>query len=455
MSWVMLPIPYCSPVRAFAPFAGQEGAVLLESALSAGGRGRWSYLCVAPDRLEVDPDDPFATLADLRQHMHRWGTPTPDPTAPPFQGGVVGWLSYEAGRHLERLPTPRPDEVDTPEAAFGLYDVVAAFDRVQLRAWVCAAPSARAKAQALAATVRTAADTPLPPLSPLSATLSADQSRTEAEQAIGQAIAAIWAGEIFQANVTQRFSGQMPDRLPVWDLYRRLRLASPAPFAAMASFGGAHLLSASPERFVAVSADGQVEARPIKGTRPRGITPDDDQAQADALQASAKDRAENLMIVDLLRNDLSRVCRVGSVRVPVLCGLESFPAVHHLVSVVTGQLTEQHDALSLLRASFPGGSITGAPKIHAMELLRELEPCRRGLYCGSLLWWGADGAFDSSILIRSLVVGRSGRIAAQAGGGIVSDSDPAAEWQEAMIKIAPLLRAISNDPPLSDDEEVA
>lgn len=456
----LLSIPFTDPLRAFAPFAGQPGAILLESAAWAGGRGRWSLLAVHPCRVLEAPADPFAALAVLRAEMAAWVFADdsalkrwpPEAERPPFQGGVVGWLSYEAGRHLERLPSAPPDDLGVPEAAFGLYDVVVAFDHHLRRGWISAAQGREDKAHALAAEIARAGQQALAPISPAGTVLVADQSRLQAEAAITAAIEAIWAGEIFQANVTQRFSGTLPPELSVWDLYRRLRLASPAPFAALASFGGAHLVSASPERFLSVSANGAVETRPIKGTRPRGRTPAEDAAFAQQLESSEKDRAENLMIVDLLRNDLARVCAVGSVRVPVLCGLESFASVHHLVSVVTGQLGVGADALDLLRASFPGGSIVGAPKIHAMEILRDLEPCPRGLYCGSLFWWGADGAFDSSILIRSLVVGTSGRVAAQAGGGIVSDSDPAAEWQEAMVKVAPLLRAVSNAPRLPRQE---
>ncbi|KJS44368.1 MAG: aminobenzoate synthetase, partial [Rhodospirillaceae bacterium BRH_c57] len=272
---------------------------------------------------------------------------------------------------------------------------------------------------------------------------TAEQDPADAEARIRAAIAFILAGDIFQANVTQRFLATLPTGLDAFTLYRRLRTLSPAPFAACASFGGAHLLSASPERFLRIEPGGRVETRPIKGTRPRGATPAEDAALAAELLASDKDRAENLMIVDLMRNDLARVCRVGSVAVPVLNGLETFASVHHLVSVVEGVLEDGRGPVDLLRAAFPGGSITGAPKIRAMEIINGLEPARRGLYCGTLFRLGGDGAFDSSILIRSLVVGRMGRVAAQAGGGITADSDPAAEVAEAKVKAAPLLAALA------------
>lgn len=433
---VLLPIPTRDPVVAFAPFAGGEGAVLLDSAAEAGGRGRWSYVCVRPRRVVLDPADPFAALEALAAGLPRRSVP---PEAPPFTGGIVGWLGYEAGRHLERLPAPRADDLGVPEAAFGVYDTVAAFDTATGRAWACA--PTRAEAEALADALGT---TPLPPPDwTATAPWTAEQDPADAEARIRAAIAFILAGDIFQANVTQRFLATLPVGLGAFTLYRRLRTLSPAPFAACASFGGAHLLSVSPERFLRIEPGGRVETRPIKGTRPRGATPAEDAALAAELLASDKDRAENLMIVDLMRNDLARVCRVGSVAVPVLNGLETFASVHHLVSVVEGVLEDGRGPVDLLRAAFPGGSITGAPKIRAMEIINGLEPARRGLYCGTLFRLGGDGAFDSSILIRSLVVGRTGRVAAQAGGGITADSDPAAEVAEAKVKAAPLLAALA------------
>ncbi|WP_430515688.1 anthranilate synthase component I family protein, partial [Inquilinus limosus] len=256
----------------------------------------------------------------------------------------------------------------------------------------------------------------------------------------------ITAGDIYQANLTQRFLADLPDGLDPFTLHRRLRALSPAPFAAFLDLGeGRWIASASPERFLAVDPAGRVETRPIKGTRPRGVDAAADAVLAVELQASTKDRAENLMIVDLLRNDLSKVCAVGSVRVPALCGLETFPRVHHLVSVVEGRLAPGRGAVDLLRACFPGGSITGAPKIRAMEIIRALEPARRGPYCGSVVHLGFDGSMDSSIIIRTLC-GAQGQVAAQAGGGIVYDSDPDAEYDEAMVKVRPLLQALAEPP---------
>jgi para-aminobenzoate synthetase component 1 len=251
----------------------------------------------------------------------------------------------------------------------------------------------------------------------------------------------IIAGDIFQANLSQRF--QAPLRKAPFELYRRLRRRNPAPFAAYLGFDGVTVLSASPERFLRLDHTRQVETRPIKGTRPRGLVPMHDAALGRALAESEKDRAENVMIVDLLRNDLSRVCRPGTVRVPELFALEQHPTVHHLVSTVVGELEPEADAVDLVRAAFPGGSITGAPKVRAMEIIAELEPTRRGVYCGSIGYLSATGAMDTSIVIRTFVAA-DGELYFQAGGGIVADSDPELEYRETLDKAAGLIETLNS-----------
>jgi para-aminobenzoate synthetase component 1 len=256
----------------------------------------------------------------------------------------------------------------------------------------------------------------------------------------------IVAGDIFQANLSQRFEAPLAE--PPFDLYRRLRRHNPAPFAAYLGFGELAVLSASPERFLRLTSDDHmVETRPIKGTRPRGLGPMHDAALGRALAESQKDRAENVMIVDLLRNDLSRVCRPGAVRVPELFALEHHPTVHHLVSTVLGELEAGADAIDLIRAAFPGGSITGAPKVRAMEIIAELEPTQRGVYCGSIGYISATGAMDTSIVIRTYLALR-GQVYFQAGGGIVADSDPELEYRETVDKAKGLIETLdeSHDP---------
>jgi para-aminobenzoate synthetase component 1 len=250
----------------------------------------------------------------------------------------------------------------------------------------------------------------------------------------------IVAGDIFQANLSQRLEAPLEE--DPWHLYRRLREVNPAPFAAYLEFDGVYVASASPERFLRVEPDGRVETRPIKGTRPRGQSPIHDAALSRSLWDSEKDRAENLMIVDLLRNDLSRTCRPGTVRVPELFALEGYQTVHHLVSTVVGQLAPGMDALDLLAAAFPGGSITGAPKVRAMEIIAELEPSRRGVYCGSIGYLSTTGAMDTSIVIRTLVA-LGGRVTFSVGGGIVADSDPEGEYQETLDKARALVTALA------------
>jgi para-aminobenzoate synthetase component 1 len=250
----------------------------------------------------------------------------------------------------------------------------------------------------------------------------------------------IVAGDIFQANLSQRFQAPLAGSL--FDLYRRLRHRNPAPFAAYLDCGDFALLSASPERFLHLDPERRlVETRPIKGTRPRGFGPMHDAALGQALAESDKDRAENVMIVDLLRNDLSRVCRAGTVRVPELFALEQHPTVHHLVSTVVGELEPEADAVDLIRAAFPGGSITGAPKVRAMEIIAELEPTRRAAYCGSIGYLSVTGAMDTSIVIRTYVR-RGGRVYFQAGGGIVADSDPEQEYRETVDKARALIEVL-------------
>jgi len=454
------PIPYCDPVAAFHAFAAEPSAVLFDSAAEAGGRGRHAYIAADPFRTVAAAGgrtlvagrpavgDPFRAL---ERELRRFPAATL-PGLPPFQGGAAGYLGYELGGHLERLPPPRAAGAGLPDMAVGLYDTVAAFDVPGRQAWVIAAdlaggdagpvrtpPAVRAGRMAARIAERPA----MPPVawSPAGA-WTGELARRDYEAMVAKAIDYIHAGDIFQANLSQRLLGVMPAGLDAFMLYRRLRELSPAPFAAYLALGGGRaVLSASPERFLRLDAEGRVATRPIKGTRPRGRTPDEDAALARELLESEKDRAENLMIVDLLRNDLSRVCRLGSVEVGELIRLESFANVHHLVSEVRGRLFPNLGAVDLLRATFPGGSITGAPKIRAMEIINELEPARRGVYCGTILWVGFDGAMDSNIVIRTLVVDGS-TVIAQAGGGIVADSDPAAEYRETMDKAWPLLKSL-------------
>ena len=350
-----------------------------------------------------------------------------------------------------RHHTAAEADIAWPDLALGLYDLVLAVDHLARRAWLLASgypetsPAARReRAGARIAWAReklrsVAAERPSASWA-ISAT--ADLSPEEFRRAVRRTIDYIEAGDIYQANITQRFRAKLPPGFDRLALYQALRTRNPATFGAYLDFGETIILSSSPERFLKV-ADGRVETRPIKGTRPRGRGPAEDSALAAELLASAKDRAENLMIVDLLRNDISRVCRIGSVKVPTLNGLESYATVHHLVSVVVGELAEGRSAVDLLRACFPGGSVTGAPKIRAMEIIAELEPTARGPYCGAIGYLSADGGMDSNIVIRTYCI-QGQDLTFQVGGGIVADSDPHAEYEESLDKAKALIEVLAH-----------
>jgi para-aminobenzoate synthetase component 1 len=429
---------------AFAGWADDPYVAWLDSGGPVGPRGRYSYIAVEPFHV-IGGANPFGELGDWLGRFAGAGGRAPVP----FGGGAVGFLGYETGAALERVP--RHPAIDgMPDSCIGLYDLVFAFDRQEGRAWLISsglpetspalrARRAEARAQAALARLRTA--TRRQP-APVQLHWVEQTPRAVHEARVARTIRYIEAGDIYQANITAAFHAARPGGLSAADIHRALRARNPAPFTAYIGAGpGTAVASVSPERFIALDALGNIEARPIKGTRPRHPDPTMDSALQAELLASAKDRAENLMIVDLLRHDVSRVAAIGSVCVPELAVLESFASVHHLVSAVRGRLRAGATATDLLRAAFPGGSITGAPKCRAQEIIHELEPAARGPYCGAVVWMGWDGAMDSSIAIRTAAI-TPDWVTLQAGGGIVADSDPAEEYEELMVKIRPLLRAL-------------
>jgi para-aminobenzoate synthetase component 1 len=437
------PLPYrANPAEYFAAIRHAPGAVLLDSGRPSAERGRYDLLSAWPlEQLAVAPDESGSDfLQRLRDNLTRLGEATVADELP-FAGGLIGYLSYDFGRHLEHLPSQALDDLQLPDARFGLYNWALITDHQRMTSQLVFHPtlhgSERQRLIGLFGQPAVEAQEPFKLQSAMKADLNADQYR----QAIERIQQYIQAGDCYQVNFAQRF--RAPCQGDPWTAYCALRAACPTPFSGFQSLpdDGA-VLSLSPERFVKVS-ERHVETRPIKGTRPRGLTPAEDAANAAELLASPKDRAENLMIVDLLRNDLGRTCSTGSVRVPELFSLESYPNVHHLVSSVTGELAEDRDALDLIAGSFPGGSITGAPKIRAMQIIDELEPTRRGLYCGSLLYLDVRGEMDSSIAIRSLLV-KDGQVCCWGGGGIVADSEWQAEYQESITKVKVLLETLQN-----------
>lgn len=431
-----IPMAFRDPIEAFAPFAGDPWSMLLDSASADSRRGRHVFLALQPYNTLLDPPDPFAALERALGPRRM-----PVPGAPlPFTGGAVGLFGYELGRHLERAPARHIGKGELAvEMAVGLYDVIAGFDLTEKRAWVVGTD--KGKAERIAAAIEAAP--PLAAAAPAPAVICRpEMSREEYLARVAKVIGYISAGDIFQANFTQRFLADRPEGYSAFELYRRLRAVNPAPFAAFLRCGAdLTVATASPERFLKLDRFGRVEARPIKGTAKRSADPLLDAKAAADLAASVKDRAENLMITDLLRNDIGRVAELGSVSVSALHAVESYATLHHLVSVVEGRLRAGLGPVDLLRATFPGGSITGAPKVRAMEIIDELEPAPRGAYCGAIGWIGFDGAMDTSIVIRSVSLTRDG-IVAQAGGAIVADSDPAGEYAEMLAKAAPQLAAI-------------
>jgi para-aminobenzoate synthetase component 1 len=404
--------------------------------------------------------NPFDMLGDLLGQYRLDG----NPTALPFVGGAVGYLSYDLGRFVERLPSKAVDDLQLPECYLAFYDTVTVFDHLENRAYVAATgfpetggrwvPRAEARlkemkrrlVQAAAVEPREAPEPDQPAKSPVGLRSNfSHEGYVESVEAVREYIC---AGDIFQANLSQRFEADMP--LPPYDLYRQLRRINPAPFAAYLNFDGLAVVSASPERFLRVHGD-LVETRPIKGTRPRGKDPASDRAMAEALANSVKDHAEHVMIVDLERNDLGRVCRFGTVRVSELMALEKYATVFHLTSTVEGRLRPGKGVVDLLKATFPGGSITGAPKVRAMEIIEELEPTRRSVYTGSIGYLGFDGNADLNIVIRTILA-KERKAYFQVGGAVVYDSDPEGEYRETLDKAKALMQALSLAPELASTQ---
>lgn len=424
-------LPYHPPEAAFAAFAGMDELAFLDSSAHADPRTKVSYLCLFPLATLHLGAAPFTTL---RAWMAA-NTPPPIPREWPFpfSGGAVGWIGYDLSLKEAGITSRFAPMQGIPGGWFGLYTTILGFD-LQREELYYLGPS-----EALPAiTARLHTAPTLPPLPPLA--WAEEMSLTAYHERHERLRAYIAAGDIYQANLTLRFNAPRPAGFSFPALYTALRQRSPAPFAAYLQVKNAGLACASPERFLRLMPNGAIETRPIKGTAARQPTREADLQAAAALQANPKERAENLMITDLLRNDLGQVSKIGSVQVPELWAVESYAQAHHLVSAVTGQLRPELDAFDLLAATLPGGSITGAPKRRAMQIIDELETGPRGAYCGALAWIGFDGAMDSAIIIRTITMTED-QLYAQAGGGITWDSVAKAEYEEAMVKISPLLAA--------------
>lgn len=433
----------------FAGCADRSWAVFLDSAFPGSQQGRFDIMAYEPictletrgattvitrqdgERTQ-STDDPFKLI---KQQL---GPLLPAIDGLPFNGGALGYFAYDLARRIEKLPAIAEDAEQLPDMAIGIYRWAVLVDHQKRQSWLVAYDLGEALKVALIEQFSR-----LPRRHELSdfsvlAPPQANMSRDGYGRAFARIKHYLKEGDCYQVNLTQRFVS--PCQGNPWFAYQVLRKINAAPFSAYLNLPEVQVLSSSPERFLKVT-DGIVETKPIKGTRPRKSLACEDQQQIADLSASAKDRAENVMIVDLLRNDIGKTCKDGSVKVPKLFAVESYATVHHLVSTVTGELAEGNHALDLLRSCFPGGSITGAPKIRAMEIIEELEPHRRGIYCGAIGYIGFDGNMDTNIAIRTLVQNQ-GNIRFWVGGGIVNDSDEAAEYQECFDKAAALLQLL-------------
>ena len=380
-------------------------------------------------------EDPLSLLAHTQQQL--LGELDLCATRLPFIGGALGLFGYDLGRRFERLPVQATADIAVPDMAVGIYDW-ALLRNVATGEWQLVHWGDEAGLAKRLAWLEQQQAAPAPAFA-LQGAWQSNMSRAEYGEKFARIQAYLAAGDCYQINLTQRFSA--PYQGDEWQAYCLLANANKAPFSAFIRLPDSALLSLSPERFLLL--DGRhIETKPIKGTRPRHPDPATDQQVARELAQADKDRSENLMIVDLLRNDIGRVSRPGSVSVPHLFMVESFPAVHHLVSTIHGELDARWQGVDLLRACFPGGSITGAPKIRAMAIIEELEPQRRNAYCGSIGYLSQHGRIDTSICIRTLIA-EAGRLHCWAGGGIIADSDADSEYQETYDKVARIL------PPLS------
>jgi para-aminobenzoate synthetase component 1 len=444
------------PVEWLAPQIGTwPEPALLESGPGFGTQGRWSILTAQPrlvyeataDRwrlcsgrafVDAGQGDPLAVLARLL-HTYRLADPAeePDPDSPPFQGGMIGYFGYDLAPRLERLPRKAARDSRLPDIRMALYDTAITVDHqtgaVELRAYdllgegtTACGRRLRSWSRSLRRGATSSSPISIPRLEPLVSNLT----RETYLDRVRRALEYIAAGDIFQVNLSQRFTAQgIPEPL---SLYLRLKNISPAPYSAFLQWDDLAVISASPESFYQTRGE-KLITRPIKGTRPRGENAAEDARLFEELSSSAKDRAELTMIVDLERNDLGRICRYGSIRVDDPLTIESFAQVHHLVATVSGSLRLEAGPIEVLRSLFPGGSITGAPKIRAMEIIDELEPTRRSLYTGAIGYFSRGGTSNFNIAIRTLLV-EGDRVNYQVGGGIVADSVPETEYHETLHK---------------------
>lgn len=444
------PLPYFpDSAGLFSKLAAQPWAVFLDSGYPHSEQGRYDIFASEPTvtlvtqgettqvnrqgEVTVTIKDPFDLV---KQELLAF--PSTPLSGLPFNGGAIGYFSYDLARRLEKLPVIADDAEHIPEMAVGIYNWAVVVDHQQKQSYLVGQDCPEERWQALIRLFSVLPDQVQTNAFSVFGEVKSNMDKASYAAAFERIKHYLKEGDCYQVNLSQRFIADCVG--DPWAAYLLLRVINAAPFSAYLNIPGVQVLSSSPERFLKLE-NRKVETKPIKGTRPRRAYPASDWLQIDQLRYSPKDRAENLMIVDLLRNDLSKSCTTGSVKVPSLFAIESYATVHHLVSTVTGILADGKHALDLVKSCFPGGSITGAPKIRAMEVIEELEQHRRGVYCGAIGYMGFDGNMDCNIAIRTLVHS-DGKIRFWAGGGIVNDSDLEEEYQESFDKAAAMLRML-------------
>jgi para-aminobenzoate synthetase component 1 len=462
-----VPTPLTAP-ELFELIKDRPYSFFLDSGMDPQKLGRYSFLGSEPflvmnsrgseitlvrgQEHEVQHGNPFDTIGKLLELYKLDHCPVPVP----FVGGAVGYFSYDLCHFIEHLPSTAIDDLKLPECYFAFYDVIFAFDHLEGKVYLVATgfPELEEGQRLKRARMRlekmknwlypgySVIAVSRSPAQNEEITLKSNFTPEEYIKAVNRVREYIAAGDVFQVNLSQRFQADL--EIPPYELYKRLKRVNPAPFASYINFPGVTIVSASPERFLKVRGD-LVETRPIKGTRPRGREPVEDRSLAQELTRSIKDRAENVMIVDLERNDLGRVCRYSTIKVTELAILETFPTVFHLTSTIVGRLHQGKSDIDLLKATFPGGSITGAPKVRAMEIIDELETTKRSVYTGSIGYLSFNGDLDINIVIRTFII-KEGRAYFQVGGGIIYDSDSEAEYMETLDKAKALIQALQLAP---------
>ena len=439
-------VPYNEDVsRIFSAFAHLPWAMFLDSGRPYKDNGRYEIFSAHPYKTflthgkktivtensyqQVELEDPFSLLAK------ELDTAQVEESSLPFTGGAIGYFSYDLGRKIEKIPSLAIDDLNIPEMAVGIYRWAYVCDHQEKTATLVGDLTdhrVRLYWKDLIAKVSNPIDKPANNAFKAISSIQSNMDEADYLEKFSKVKDYISAGDCYQVNLAQRFSVAVQG--DAWQGYQGLRHINPSPFSAYINVPEVSILSVSPERFISL-VDNVVETKPIKGTRPRAKDTDKDKSLKNELENSLKDRAENVMIVDLLRNDLSKCCEINSVKVTKLFDIESFPTVHHLVSTIQGKLSKQYSPVQLLRACFPGGSITGAPKVRSMEIIEELEPHRRGIYCGSVGYIGFNGNMDTNIAIRTLIV-KDDHAYFYAGGGLVWDSVGKEEYQETFDKAA-------------------